>query len=179
MEKKYNLACNEVLNTWQSSMGQRSGFRSVLDNTGIQRTEVERLNASTIRTNLKQCAHEIELPTTLLFRGTGDKNGPCEEFTATSLSFEVAYDYKPPFPVILVPSKKVHGLVVGGTRSSKDSEILLIDPILEQCSEKVVRLVKEELNSKCMLEAKDVASPHYEDLLIYTYKGHKPLESAL
>ena len=88
-----------------------------------------------------------------------------EEFTATSLSCNKAFDYgNKELMIIYIPGNVVHGLVIhtkqGGTGNNRDSEILLVHPRLRECSAEASEHLKSyfynEMTEKEYILKKDI-----------------------
>lgn len=131
---KYTLKCKSVIGEWQSPYGQFSHPGS----GDSLRQELRKGRPSGIENanTLIECGHSITLPSKILFRGTLNEDKDAELFTSTSLSTEVMRSFGTPFVFIFVPDGVVHGLVIQEKRRFRtESEILLLDPVLEECSE--------------------------------------------
>lgn len=181
-QQKYTDECTEILKEWRGDYGTRrpNSLRTLvdqLDRSGANETpeltyELEK--AKKDRETLHRCGHEIELPYPLLFRGLFQEHGVSrEEFTSTSMSYNGARKYGVPLMIIYVPSKKVRGLVVltkdDGIGSDEDSEILLLNPTLFECSANVTKHVVDHF-----IQRKMDQSIQTENLLkVFEYKGYE------
>ena len=162
LNSEYTRACNKIILEWRSEYGEIYGddnLRALLSEVDANQTQEQKhTKASEHRSLLHECGHTVDIGSHLLFRGTAKEVQPVEEFTATSLSFSSAFKYGTPIMIIYIPTKQVHGLVIkdyekqGGQGTDHDSEILLLNPKMRKCSDKVRDEIVDHMLEKNMFE---------------------------
>lgn len=182
-----NEICKTVISIWQSQYGEfntKGNLREVLkkidDEKIVGMTDEVKQEAKDVRQSIHSCAHEINIGSNLLFRGLGREIHEVEEFTATSMSFEVALQYTVPIMIIYVPTCVVHGLVIKlGTAYDRQCEILLTNPEMEKAADTVRDEVVNYISTANLTENTGFHAEKYnldqrrKHIQVWIYKGKK------
>lgn len=185
---KYDDECNKVLLEWRDEYGEKEStdnLRKLLSQVDKNNTQGDKHTlALKHRKLLHECGHAVDIGSYLLFRGTGSEVKPVEEFTATSLSFSRALNYRLPIMIIYVPTQQVHGLVIKdeenktGRGNDRDSEILLLNPKMRKCSDTVRDEIVNHMLEKNILQHNNAFNPTkyplekiYSRITVWIYHG--------
>ena len=182
-KQTYTEPCKDAIKGWIGPMGQMnySGRPTIRSLLYTKQEEGKR-----IFQNMYQCASVIDIPQKILFRGVPRdfERSTIERMTATSMSLgTVSGTYSNgPLVLLYVPNQKVFGLVISafdsGRTGDKDSEILLLNPHVQELKDESIRssLVSklDKINKK--YESRCETDPEY--IYIYEYLGYFPEEKS-
>ena len=182
----YTTPCKDSIRRWLGPMGQMSASgKPTIRKLLYSKQEKEQEEGKQIFQGMYECAGAIDIPQKILFRGfyRTFERSTIERMTATTMSLGIASSTYGGGPLVLlyVPNQKVFGLVVsslGSERVDTDSEILLLNPHVQEIKDEKIRLSFASKFRKLNEKYGTTFQTEPENVYIYEYLGYFPEENS-